>query len=238
MKVTGDTHGEQLLWDMYISQILKNEDTIIITGDFGAGFFDGRYWPESMFFDYVAEQAYTVLFVDGNHEHFDKLKRYEISEWHGGKVQFIRPNIIHLMRGEIYEIESKKMFVMGGGFSLDKDLRVPGRTWFPEEMPSEEEYQNAISNLRKHDYKVDYIITHTAPGETVEYMSHLGKGIKSGVVEEFPLTGFLNWVANTVSYDKWFFGHFHIDKELWRNQYAVFNGVRDLQTGELICMRI
>lgn len=232
--VTGDTHGDQVLWDACINNSLNDGDTIIVLGDFGFGFFDGRYWPEEMFYDYLAEQKYTVLFIDGNHENFDKLNTYPVEQWNGGRVQFIRKNVIHLMRGEIYDIDGRKVFCLGGGYSLDRDYRVPGRSWWPQEMPDDEEYKNATKNLETGDFKVDYVLTHTAPADTVEYMSKLNLGIKNTVVEEFPLTGYLQWVVEKVSYGKWYFGHFHIDAELWRNQYAVLDGIRDLQTGELL----
>ena len=232
--LTGDTHGDQILWDAYISPFLNPGDTIIVAGDFGVGFFDGRYWPEEMFYDYLAEQEYTVLFCDGNHEDFEKLNRYEVSEWCGGRVHFIRNNVIHLMRGEIYMIDGKKMFVMGGGYSMDKEFRIPGVSWWPEEMPSDAEYTNASENLKRHDYKVDYILTHTAPTDTVEYMSRLGKGIHNTVFQEAQLTGFLKWVEEVTEYRRWYFGHFHIDEELWKRQVAVFRGIRELHTGELV----
>ena len=103
---------------------------------------------------------------------------------------------------------------MGGGYSLDKNLRVPGQTWWPEEMPDEAEYKNALKNLKAYEFKVDYILTHTAPNDTVEYMSHMGRGIKSAVVEELPLNGFLRWIEDSVEYKKWYFGHFHQNKTL------------------------
>ena len=142
--------------------------------------------------------------------------------------------MIHLMRGEIYDIDGKKIFCFGGGYSLDKDYRVPGRTWWPQEMPDDGEYRNATKNLEECGFTVDYILTHTAPADTVEYMSRLNLGIKNSVVEEFPLTSYLQWIVETVRYDKWFFGHFHIDAEIWRNQYAVLDSIRELHTGELI----
>ena len=40
--VTGDIHGDQILWDACISNFLKEGDNIIVLGDFGIGFFDGR----------------------------------------------------------------------------------------------------------------------------------------------------------------------------------------------------
>ena len=34
-----------------------------------------------------------------------------------------------------YMIDGKKVFCFGGGYSLDKDYRVPGRTWWPQDLP-------------------------------------------------------------------------------------------------------
>lgn len=237
--ITGDTHGDQILWDVCIHSFLKENDTIIIAGDFGMGFFDGRWWSEEMFFDHLEQQNYTVLFVDGNHEDFNKLNSYPVSQWNGGRVHRIRKNVIHLMRGEIYEIEGKRLLAFGGGYSLDKEMRVPGRTWWPEEMPSEEEYTHGIDNLERVGNQVDYIITHTCPRETVEYMASVNRlGINKNVAEELPLTAYLQSIQWKVSYRKWYFGHFHLDRELWRNQYVLLNGIRELESGEWVKDRL
>lgn len=59
-------------------------------------------------------------------------------------------------------------------------------------MPSEEEYHNALVNLEDVGNHVDYIITHTAPSETIYYLSTLRNlGIKNDVVQEQRLTSFL-----------------------------------------------
>ena len=145
--VTGDTHGNQRLWEICFSSFLEEGDTLIVLGDFGIGFFDNTYRTEEMFYDYISEKNYRILFCDGNHENFEKLNHYNVTMWNGGRVQMIRNNLIHLMRGEVYEIEGKKIFVMGGGYSIDKAIRVPGETWWPDEMPSDEEYQNASENV-------------------------------------------------------------------------------------------
>ena len=235
--VTGDTHGRQIMWDTCIHPFLKEGDTIVVTGDFGVGFFDGRYWPEEMFYDELEKQKYTVLFLDGNHEDFNKLKNYPIEQWHGGRVQFLRKNVIHLMRGELYEFGGKKVFCFGGGYSLDKEYRVEGKTWWPEEMPSEEEYQRATHNLEAAGYEVNYILTHTAPDSTVEYLTRMNLGIKKRAFEELPLNSYLQWVVENVKYEKWYFGHFHIDRELWRNQYVLLDNIRAIDTGRVMGRR-
>ena len=233
--VTGDTHGNQYKWVEQIETVLSPSDIILVCGDFGVGFWNGRYWSEETFYDFLSEQEYTVLFIDGNHENFDKLNSSPVKIWSGGKVHKIRNNVIHLMRGEVYCIEGNTIFVMGGGYSIDKYRRTEGVSWWPQEMPSEAEYNNAIANLQRENYQVDYIITHTAPSETVYYLSTLRSlGIKNNVTEELPLTTFLDDIQRKVYYRHWYFGHFHVDVELWRNQTAVLSSVRELVSGRIV----
>ena len=233
--VTGDTHGDQYKWVEQIKPVPNSSDIILICGDFGVGFWDGPYWVEEMFFDFLSEQGYTVLFIDGNHENFEKLNSYPDEMWCGGRVHKIRNNVIHLMRGEIYSIEDNSIFVMGGGYSVDKCYRTEGVSWWPQEMPPEEEYCNALRNLEKVNYQVDYIITHTAPAETVYYLSTLQRlDIKKSIAEELPLTAFLDDIQHKALYQHWYFGHFHADLDLWRNQTAIFNSIRELRTGRTV----
>ena len=61
--ITGDTHGNQILWDVCINSFMKTGETITVLGDFGfgIGFFDGRYWTEEMFYDYLEEIVCTFI---------------------------------------------------------------------------------------------------------------------------------------------------------------------------------
>ena len=233
--ITGDTHGNQYKWVEQIEPVLSPGDTLIVTGDFGVGFWNGRYWSEETFFDYLGEQDYTVLFIDGNHENFNKLNAYPTELWNGGRVHRLRPNLIHLMRGEVFCLEGLRLFCFGGGYSLDKAFRQENVSWWPQEMPSEEEYRNGEANLRKAGEQVDYILTHTAPAESVYYLSTLRRlGVKTAVIEEQPLTAFLDEIQRKAAYQHWYFGHFHVDEVLWRNQTALFSTIRELQSGKII----
>ena len=201
--VTGDIHGDQVLWHKRIDSFLKAGDTILIPGDFGVGFFNGRFWSEELFFDYLANKEYSICFCSGNHENF---------------------------------ISGKTLFAFGGGYSIDKERRIHGVSWWPQEMPSEEEYRNGSEHLKQCGYKVDYIITHSAPADTVDYMSRLGK-VRSILAEERPLADYLMEVEEKSQYGKWFFGHYHIDEELPKKQYVIFNAIRELDSGKLVEMR-
>lgn len=233
--VVGDLHG---LLGRFLDEVepyIKPGDYAIVTGDFGVGFWDEHNSAiEEELYNHISEKGYTILFVDGNHENFNKLYSYEESTWNGGKVHFIRHNIIHLCRGECYQIDDITLFAMGGGYTLDRSRRVPGLTWFEQEMPNKAEYDNAIANLEAHG-KVDYIISHTCPTDTVKYMASIKKyGIADSVIEERPLTDFLQYVLDSVEYKKHYFGHFHVDMELWKNEIVLLNDIRNLKTGEII----
>lgn len=232
---TGDIHANQYKWVEQIHPALSSGDILIVNGDFGIGFWNGRYWSEETFFDWISEQEYTVLFVDGNHENYNKLNDYPVELWNGGRVHKIRHNLIHLMRGEVYNIDGISVFAFGGGYSIDKYRRQENVSWWRQEMPSEEEYKNAEKNLQKVDYQVDYIITHTAPSESVYYLSVMQRlAVNKNVVEEQPLNTFLDHIRQQVTYKHWYFGHFHIDIELWRNQTAVLSSIRELETGRIV----
>ena len=232
---TGDTHANQRKWLKEIHPVLKPGDIIIVNGDFGIGFWDGVYWSEEMFYDWIEEQSYTVLFCDGNHENHEKLNKYPVEIWNDGRVHKIRKNLIHLMRGEVYNIDGTTIFAFGGGYSIDKYRRTEGISWWPQELPSEEEYRNAEKNLERVGYQVDYIVTHTAPFESVYYLSkYRSLGIKGDVAEELPLTTFLDNVVAKVLYRHFYFGHFHVDLDICRNQHAVMNSIRELETGKVV----
>ena len=216
--ITGDTHGEQ----NRLIHIFQNSgiswsanDYLIICGDFGFIFSGKEY--ETVFLDYLAEKiAPTVLFIDGNHENFDLLNAYPVEIWRGGKIHKIRRNIIHLMRGQVFEIEGKSFFALGGAYSIDKRMRQENITWWEHEMPSQDEYDESIKNLAEHGNKVNYILSHTAPSET------LVKLYIRNIAEELQLNTFLDYVRDIVVYDHWYFGHFHNDGYAWRNQTGVY----------------
>jgi hypothetical protein len=69
-------------------------------------------------------------------------------------------------------------------------------------------------------------------------MATMNLGIQKNVTEEQPLTLFLNYLAENTTYDKWYFGHFHCDRELWRNQYVLLDAIRNMETGEVVRYRL
>lgn len=231
LAVTGDTHGEHNRFyypDEPCNRHLQKGDFLFVCGDFG--YLMSGKTEEHLFLRFLAQELpYTICFCDGNHENFDLLEACEETGWMGGKVHILgrdregTPKIIHLMRGQIYEICGKKIFAFGGAYSHDKVNRVPGVSWWSREMPGEEEKQEALRNLEAVGWKVDYILTHTAPEETIAkyHRDHL---------KEEPLNLFLEFIREKTEYQQWYIGHLHQDREEWRNQTLVLFSLWNMET--------
>lgn len=198
--ITGDTHG-----DLDFRQVYKAKKEgythLIVCGDFGY-VWNGSV-KENKRLDYLSKIGVTVLFIDGNHENHIILNSNEVSEMYGGKVHKIRDNIIHLVRGEVYNIEGKKFFAFGGANSTDIEYRKEGKSWWREEKPSDEDKKNALVNLANNDYKVNYVITHTSYPTALEYVG--------GDTRIDDVSDYLNFIKHKISFDYWFFGHMHIN---------------------------
>ena len=113
--VTGDTHGNfrRFQPEYFPEQAgMTKNDVVIIAGDFGGVWFGDSRDDETL--DWLERLPFTLAFVCGNHENYDALERYPVDDWHDGKVHRVRPHVLHLMRGQIFELESYRFFTMGG----------------------------------------------------------------------------------------------------------------------------
>lgn len=220
--ITGDTHGDRF---RFIKNTLDDEnwtkdDFLIVCGDFGYIFLNDS--AEEKFLDYLEAKPYTICFCDGNHENFPAIFSYPEITWKGGKVHKIRKNIFHLMRGQFFTIENKKIFTMGGAYSIDRYMRKLNYSYWNEELPSNEEYSEAIENLKKHK-KADIVISHTAPREIVQKMGF------SPDIHDMELTGFLEWVMHEIEFSHWYFGHWHTDETFYGKFTAVYFSVHKIE---------
>ena len=153
---------------------------------------------------------------------------YPVEEWKGGKVHKIRPSVIHLMRGQVFEIDGKNIFAFGGASSHDiqdgilnadetakikfwerqrRMFRVKDISWWDLELPIEEEMQRGIDSLEDVGFYVDFVVSHCAPQSIVDTFSQ-------GLFKPDRLTLYfedlLNW---GLRFDAWFHGHYHDNRK-------------------------
>lgn len=216
--VTGDTHGDVKRFKAM--KKLRRGDTLIICGDFGFFWDDSK--KERSIRKKLEARSYTIAFIDGCHENFDILESFPVTEWNGGKARILGKNIVHLMRGQVYTIEDKKLFTFGGGNSQDFIFRSEGENWWKREQPSHEEIIEAIENLRLNDNTVDYVITHEPPASLKDCL-----GVD--VFHRLEVHALFEDMIKSCTYNKWFFGKCHIDKHIPIKFYSIFNNVTPLK---------
>ena len=240
--ITGDTHRDFTRFNsrnMKRFETTTKDDYVIICGDFGGvwtGDKDDEYW-----LDWLESKSFTTLFVDGNHENFNKLYSYPVKEWNGGTVHVIREHVLHLMRGQVFNIDGKSFFTFGGAASHDVDdgileltdpefrskkhwldltggmYRIKDVSWWIQEMPSESEYYTAISNLKVVNWEVDYVLTHCMP-----------TGVQKVINETFEsdeLTDFLDGISKKLMFKHWFGGHYHKDMGVGQNYSLLYKDI-------------
>lgn len=228
--VTGDIHGRSSLGRIYnLSYRLeggKAEDNyLVVLGDFGLIWSDRKrnpqgYTADERMLDDMESLPFTVLFIDGNHENFHRLAEYPVESWHGGKVARIRKNILHLKRGQVFELEGVTFLALGGAESLDKLLRTAGISWWEEESITDDDMSEARKNLASHGGKVDYVLTHTAP-------ARISRRIVGREYEEKPSDSLLSELAGEIRFKRWYFGHHHTDCKLGRYS-ALYSDIKEL----------
>lgn len=122
----------------------------------------------------------------------------------------IADNIYHLRRGQIYEFENKKILVCGGADSIDKYRRVENFTWWKEETISQE----TIDSIPASHY--DYVLTHCCPRSVFDnnkiYLSTLQLLDENKINHNSE--NMLEQLKGKITFDYWYFGHYHIDKKL------------------------
>jgi hypothetical protein len=145
----------------------------------------------------LQEAGLTLVFLPGNHENHPLLERLaEAADQNEDGHYVLRPTILYTGRVAAWTWDGLRMAAVGGGVSIDRDDRVPGVSWWPEETLQPEEVQAAVDLG-----PVDILFTHDAPlGVPMRllpdmtsaahraYMTQVGEGMKAAY---------------------WFHGHYH-----------------------------
>ena len=222
--VTGDTHGGaagdlKKLNSRNFPQgkTLTKNDYVIVAGDFGCVWSNPSsegYKSDLHVQKWLHEKPWTTLFVDGNHENHDMLDELETVEMFGADVGKVNESIYHLRRGRVYEIGGNKIFVMGGALSIDKENRTLGISYWEQEVPSYADMDFGLETLEKHNWEVDYVITHTCPEYVVQRFisEHNAGGLYGNKVND-PTANYLEYIRESLSFKRWYYGHWHEDWE-------------------------
>lgn len=242
--ITGDTHREFRRFTTKrfpVQKGMTKDDIVIIAGDAGIILDKEKSTPyeKHQIIKWLNAKPFTTVFVDGNHENFDRLfSDFPLVDFYGGKAYKISHSIFWLKRGELFEFGGEVFWAFGGAQTHDTEhflvkdgpgpgginhyknvvnvlkrnnefYRTIGEDWWPQEMPTKEEMEHGLKRLEAVNWKVDYVITHCAPTSLFKPLNAVG-------MEPNELTDFFDEVSNKLEFKKWFFGHHHKDMELGR----------------------
>lgn len=246
--ITGDTHADFRRFNTKNfpeQKEMTRDDFVLICGDFGGVWSECE--EECYWLQWLSEKPFTICFVDGNHECFDRLysDEFETVDFHGGKAHKIRDNIYHLMRGHVFDFDGKKFFAFGGASSHDihngildrddfdsdddfkrtynlwrylgKSFRVNHISWWKEELPSRQEMEFGLETLEKNNWEVDYVISHCLPQEICSML---------GFHTSDSLTIYFNGlIQNKLKFKEWHAGHYHRQERIMSKFYIHYEDI-------------
>ena len=214
--LTGDTHGNFrrfLPESFYEQETMTKKDIVLVCGDLGGVWYGDKRDDDGL--DFLERRPFTTAFVPGNHENYDALRTYPLEEWHGGTVRPIRPSVLMLERGQVFELGGKRIFAMGGASSHD----IRDGILEPDDPLFQKKFQrlNAQGALFR-----DYIITHCAP-----------TSIQNALLREHSapdaLTDFLEEVSQRCRFKYHFFGHYHSNQVIQQKYVLLYEQILRLK---------
>lgn len=164
--VAGDTHGNVRSMTTKIARAKDlGANYVIQVGDFGM--WQGLEGLE--FLDAVNTSAVfhdvKVFALPGNHENFD-LWEYHLNNPHNPKTDgftHIRSHVLIAPKVHNWKWAEKRFFIAGGAVSIDKQMRRPGISWWPQEELSDSEL---ASVLKYGGPQINYLFTHDQSDHT------------------------------------------------------------------------
>ena len=214
--LTGDTHRQFERINKFCMRFeLIAKDLIIILGDAGI-----NYCDVEKDIDFKRALDYQIparmLCIHGNHEIRPETRSsYTEMNWCGGIVyiEYDFPKLMFAKCGEIYDINGQKCIAIGGAYSIDKHERIECNWgWWNDEQPSDEIKQRVESKLDSVDWRVDVVLSHTAPFK-YEPREVFMKGFAQHSVDK-TTEKWLDSIEDRLNYDRWYCGHYHTNKNI------------------------
>lgn len=218
--LVGDTHGD-MEWIRYCFELAaaNKYDKIFQLGDFG-------YWSDG-FLDKIAVEIKKTnipfYWLDGNHEDFRLLKKWNYQKF--DSFIEMRDGLFYSPRAHSWKWEGLTFMSLGGAYSIDRNWRVLGESWFTQEEITERDISNALLMD-----KVDVLLSHDVPDFAnidAEFIRRNRYYIKSHV--SYLHRTYLDRVVSNI-YPNWVFhGHYHIRYS--KNVKIPLGGMKFTSTG-------
>jgi len=234
--ITGDKHRDFSQVERFcIEERTRRKDVLIVLGDASFNYYGDERDDELK--TIVSGFSITLFCLHGNKEERPQnIGSYGMRNFCGGKVYYEPkyPNIYFAIDGEVYNFDGREYLVMGGAHSVDKQRCFElGKPYFDDEMPSDKAKSKALDNLAARGNNIYGLLTHTCPLKYLPremFMTTREDAQKRAKKRRFTLPflkkktfkpdidrsteEWLDKLEDTVEYEEWFCGHYHIDKEI------------------------
>lgn len=195
MRITflGDPHGKfkqlRVVWERYCPH-----HRVISVGDVGV-------WGNK---DEIQPQNFpnNFYFIAGNHDNPSACEKY-------------RPNYL----GRFGFVKDLNLFFVSGAMSIDANLRIPFKSWWPDEELNWQEAQKVVELYNK--VKPRYVVTHDCPVEVAKIL--VGEVYKNPTQKLFDCL-FINHKPEI-----WLFGHYHqsFDQTILGTRFICLNELEE-----------
>lgn len=212
--ITGDTHGDFSRFKNYPDSYNSPNTAVIILGDAGINIDGGKYdyfTKKSLSYDY----DFYIYCVRGNHEMRPQDVKYMRKIWDSNVNGYVYcepefPKIRYFLDYGAYFIDGLSVFVIGGAYSVDKEIRLQrGLPLFENEELTEDEMDDCMRQLIGRHF--DLVLTHTCPFAWEPKDLFLGFVDQSKVSKR--MEKFLDEVRQEINQDAiWLWGHYHGDR--------------------------
>ena len=207
--ITGDTHRD---FSRFYKLKKDSNNMLIVLGDVGINYYLNE--EDKNCKEYLKKLKLKLFCVRGNHEERpENISTYKEVEMFGRKVLIEEeyPNLIFAKDGETYNIDGKKILVIGGAYSVDKQYRLlHGYKWFKDEQLTKEEMNTILDKVKGKHF--DIVLTHTCPYK-YEPREVFMQGLDQSKVDK-SMEHFLDKIEENINYDKWYCGHYHTEKQI------------------------
>lgn len=233
--VTGDVHGFFGRVERFCSRVgTQVPDVLVVLGDACV-----NYWgdeADEALKRRLARLPLTFLFVHGNHEmRPEGMGAYRERAWREGRVwaEDAYPNLLFARDGSVFDLEGARCLVIGGAFSVDRDLRVAdGRPWFADEQPDASARAEVERACGRAGWRVDYVLSHTCPLDARPATAFRARACHAAA--DTSTEEWLSGLGRRLTYRRWLHGHFHVEcVEEGRAVWSLFKSVVELSSGRV-----
>ncbi|MBO7535566.1 MAG: metallophosphoesterase [Bacilli bacterium] len=251
--LTGDKHGDfnSIYWfcEDHAAAMTK-DDYIIILGDFGGIWnYKGETKEEIDTLNKLENLPCSILFIDGNHENFARLNAFPVEEWNGGKVHKIRPHVIHLMRGQVFNLQGRTFATFGGAPSHDIQHGILNPEEYEDDAAFRQAeidlinahggYQFAMYRVKNRTWWEEEVPSQSEWAEAYDnfqkvgyvdfFLTHECGSSETYFVSPFSATKMskdLEKLMMCFICEDHYFGHYHMDKDISPVSHCLYHDIR------------